>query len=475
MGNNGTNTMSMTQQIPSSLQIDEILKQQQSRSSRWADRFFFWLMIVQFAGLLATAAWISPLTWSGTESFVHQHVWAALIIGGPVTLFPAFMAWRYPGNFATRLSVAIGQMLVSALLIHFTGGRIEAHFHIFGSLAFLAIYRDWRLIIVATLVTAVDHVARSVLWPQSLFGVDQSSILRALEHAGWVIFEDVVLLISIRQSVAETKRLCMTIAEVATCSERVRQSSQKLSVTAEELADGGTEQRTNVGRISTAIEQLVDRSDGIRRIADEVGSSADTARTLAERGEVATRRTDELMQAIESAAREMAAVVGEVQKIAEQTNLLALNATIEASRAGKSGQGFAVVATQVKELASHSRDAAQRVTNLITESIERTTDGVTASRESREHLKEIMASVDSTVGQIREILAATDSQVNAVGDVTRAVETLSSISDRTVTSSDGMASSSRTLQDSAEQLSSIVQPFFEEDQPTQEYREPALA
>ena len=475
MVNSETNTMPSEHRTPTSLQIDEILQQQKNRSSRWADHFFFWLMIIQFVGLLATATWISPMTWAGTQSYVHQHIWAALLIGGAVTLYPAFMAWRYPGAFATRLSVAIGQMLVSALLIHFTGGRIEAHFHIFGSLAFLAIYRDWRLIIVATVVTAVDHVGRSVLWPQSLFGVDQWSILRALEHAGWVIFEDVVLLISIRQSVAETKSLCRTIAEVASCSEHVRQSSQRLSVTAEELADGGNEQRSNVGKISTAIEQLVDRSDGIRRIADEVGTSADTARSLAELGEVATRRTDDLMQAIESAAREMENVVGEVRKIAEQTNLLALNATIEASRAGKSGQGFAVVATQVKELASHSHDAAQRVTNLITESIERTTAGVTASRESREHLKEIMSSVDSTVEQIREILAATDSQVSAVGEVTSAVKTLSSISNRTVTSSDGMASSSRSLRDSAEQLSSIVQPFFEDEQPMQEQPGPALA
>ena len=48
-------------------------------------------------------------------------------------------------------------MLMGALLIHLTGGRIEAHFHIFGSLAFLAIYRDWRVLITASLVVVLDH------------------------------------------------------------------------------------------------------------------------------------------------------------------------------------------------------------------------------------------------------------------------------------------------------------------------------
>ena len=74
-------------------------------------------------------------------------------------------------------------MLMGALLIHLTGGRIETHFHVFGSLAFLAFYRDWRVLIPATIVVALDHMLRGMFWPQSVYGVLVASEWRWLEHA----------------------------------------------------------------------------------------------------------------------------------------------------------------------------------------------------------------------------------------------------------------------------------------------------
>ena len=75
---------------------------------------------------------------------------------------------------------------MGALLIHLTGGRIETHFHVFGSLAFLAFYRDWRVLVPATIVVALDHLLRGIFWPQSVYGVLVASEWRWLEHAAWV-------------------------------------------------------------------------------------------------------------------------------------------------------------------------------------------------------------------------------------------------------------------------------------------------
>ena len=86
-------------------------------------------------------------------------------------------------------------MLMGALLIHLTGGRIETHFHVFGSLAFLAFYRDWRVLVPATIVVALDHLLRGIFWPQSVYGVLVASQWRWLEHAAWVLFEDVFLVV----------------------------------------------------------------------------------------------------------------------------------------------------------------------------------------------------------------------------------------------------------------------------------------
>ena len=110
-----------------------------------------------------------------------------------------------PGSTLTRHVIAIGQTLTSALLIHLLGGRIETHFHVFGSLAFLAFYRDWRVLITASAVVAADHLLRGVVWPQSVYGIVTASPWRWLEHAAWVVFEDVFLLWSCRQGISEMR------------------------------------------------------------------------------------------------------------------------------------------------------------------------------------------------------------------------------------------------------------------------------
>ena len=120
---------------------------------------FAYLMGVQWLAAIVFALVVSPRTWAGAESQIHVHVWAAVILGGLVSVFPAALALLRPGATSTRYTIAIAQMLMSALLIHLTGGRIETHFHVFGSLAILAFYRDWRVLIPATTIVAVDHFA----------------------------------------------------------------------------------------------------------------------------------------------------------------------------------------------------------------------------------------------------------------------------------------------------------------------------
>ena len=153
------------------------------------DRLFAGLMVFQWLASIAAAYWISPLTWAGSSSQPHIHLWAAVILGGAITCLPVHFALILPGATLTRHAVAIGQMLMSALLIHLSGGRIETHFHIFGSLAFLAFYRDWRVLITASAVTTADHFIRGIYWPQSIFGVLTASPWRPVEHAAWVVFE----------------------------------------------------------------------------------------------------------------------------------------------------------------------------------------------------------------------------------------------------------------------------------------------
>ncbi len=123
------------------------------------------LMVFQWLFGIAAALFISPRTWAGNTSSIHPHVWAAVFLGGTISFFPILLAVARPGHTSTRHVIGITQMLWSALLIHLTGGRIETHFHVFGSLAFLAFYRDWRVLVPATIVVAADHLLRRDLLP----------------------------------------------------------------------------------------------------------------------------------------------------------------------------------------------------------------------------------------------------------------------------------------------------------------------
>jgi len=196
-------------------------------SERWrrnaaeTDRLFAGLMIVQWAACVVFALVVSPRTWIGAYSQVHVHVWAAVLLGGALASLPVVLALRRPAETLTRHVIAVAQVLFSALLIHLSGGRIETHFHVFGSLAFLAFYRDWRVLATATLVVAVDHAVRGIFWPQSVFGVLAPERWRWVEHAAWVLFEDLFLVRSCLKGTAEMRGIARREAALHQTNEEI--------------------------------------------------------------------------------------------------------------------------------------------------------------------------------------------------------------------------------------------------------------
>ncbi|HLO41759.1 MAG TPA: ATP-binding protein [Phycisphaerales bacterium] len=168
-------------------------EQVQLRRER-ACRVFAWLLGFQWLAAVVGALVVAPYSWIGQERQVHFHVWIAVFLGGLLTLAPLALIARTPAAKLTGHVIAVCQMLFSALLIHVSGGRLETHFHIFGSLAFLAIFREWPLLITASVVVAVDHYIRGVFIPLSVFGIDQPSPFRWVEHTAWVVFENIVLI-----------------------------------------------------------------------------------------------------------------------------------------------------------------------------------------------------------------------------------------------------------------------------------------
>lgn len=207
----------------SSARAEELFQQHRQQIFRQTDQLFAKLMLFQWLGCIVLALILSPRTWDGESSQIHVHVWTAIFIGGAISLFPIWMTRVWPGAVLTRHVVAVAQMLMSALLIGLTGGRIETHFHVFGSLVILSFYRDWRVLVPATIVVALDHFLRGVYWPYSVYGVLSASPWRSIEHAGWVIFENIFLVISCFRSINEMRFIANRTAALETSDQNSRQ------------------------------------------------------------------------------------------------------------------------------------------------------------------------------------------------------------------------------------------------------------
>lgn len=202
---------------------NQLYRQQREHVHRLIDRLFAGLLLLQWLAAIVVAVWVSPYTWIGQRSDIHLHVWSAIFLGGIIALLPVMLALRNPGSSVTRHVIAVAQMLFGALLIDLTGGRLETHAHIFGSLAFLAFYRDWRVLVTATVVVVLDHFLRGIWWPQSVFGTVTAESWRWLEHSAWVIFFDTFLVAEAIRGDREIRALAQRQAELEHTKTQVEQ------------------------------------------------------------------------------------------------------------------------------------------------------------------------------------------------------------------------------------------------------------
>jgi hypothetical protein len=204
---------------------------------RETDQMFAWLMFGQWVFAIVVALAFSPYGWEGKTRAVHAHVWTAVLLGGVLSSLPIVLARLRPGWVVTRHVVAAAQMLWSALLIHLSGGRIETHFHVFGSLGILAAYRNWPVLATATGVVASDHLVRGLVWPESVYGILNPEWWRFLEHAFWVVFAVAFLTVIVVRSIRDMRLIAERGAELEALSEgEWRRSSVLQRVDADAVA-----------------------------------------------------------------------------------------------------------------------------------------------------------------------------------------------------------------------------------------------
>jgi methyl-accepting chemotaxis protein len=346
-----------------------------ARVQRDTHTLFGRLLMAQGVVALLLALFVSPRAFEGAGWSVHLHVWVALFVGVPCALVPRWLITHEPDASRTRLAVGIAQATFACLFIHLTGGRIETHFAIFVSVAMLAAYRDVNVLFAATAVVAVDHLARGIFVPRSVFGVESGALFRVVEHASYLLFEVGFLYVTVQRSLAEMRQI--EAASDRAEALRVSLESEK-EHTEHRIAEIVASSRAAVQRIAAQItgldstaEALLDSMQGLDRRANESTALAEESGQTIERALSSVRGMDgsldgveDVMTRLREAAREIEKTSGLIADVADQTNLLALNATIEAARAGDHGRGFAVVADEVRSLAARSAEAADKIAKI---------------------------------------------------------------------------------------------------------------
>ena len=238
-------------------------------------------------------------------------------------------------RLAARMGIATALLSMSALIIHQSGGMIEMHFHIFAILAFLLLYRDWRVPVAGAVVVAGHHVLFNLLQSQGhgamIFNHGTGWGIVAV-HAGWVVFE-VGILVYMARLLAEETRGAEALVKLAT-----RMGDGDLTARADRGAGA-------VGDAVQAVNQGTERlSEAVRGVRNRATEVADVAQTF-------TAAADH----VSGAAEEVARALGEVSAGSQEQ---ALNTQHMAATLGEMARSIGSVASRSHGAAQASQRAA---------------------------------------------------------------------------------------------------------------------
>ncbi|HWV95544.1 MAG TPA: methyl-accepting chemotaxis protein [Xanthobacteraceae bacterium] len=257
------------------------------------------------------------------------------------------------------------------------------------------------------------------------------------------------------------------VGSLSSSSTELEASANTLTYTAENTGKTSAAAAGASQDVSNNVQSTAAATEEITSSVNEISRQVQEASRVAQRAVAQAQKTDASIQQLSQAAARIGDVVKLITAVAEQTNLLALNATIEAARAGEAGRGFAVVASEVKALASQTAKATDEIAAQIVGMQAATQDSVTTIQEINATIN-LMSEISSTIAAaVEEQGAATQEIARNVqlaaqrsGEVAQSISDVSRGAGETGAASGQVLSAAQMLSSDSTRLKVEVQKFL---------------
>jgi len=215
------------------------------------------------------------------------------------------------------------------------------------------------------------------------------------------------------------------VATVRVNAEHVANASTEIAQGNQDLSDRTSEQAASLEQASASMEEFAATIQENSSNAHEANTLASAAATVAKRGGGAVEQVVTTMRRISDSSKEITDIVSLIEAIAFQTNILALNAAVEAARAGQHGNGFAVVAEEVRNLAQRSASASKEIRALVARNQKLVDNGAEIADDAGSTMDDVVQKVQQVAEIISEISVASKEQqkgVTQLGEVVRLID-----------------------------------------------------